>query len=260
MKQKTNFLLILSIFFMIGCSDKKKEMNIISIDKQTVIEDFEPSGITLCGNDIYSVSDEGSFLSIKNGVVEYIKIKSEVDYEGITCHNNRLFIAEEGNDNIIEIDFTGKILNNFDIDRKFKGEKVISKKGDGLESLTFYKEDDKSLYFFTSNQSKKFSGNDKSAILVIKVNKLSGKGIIDEYFPLKIKDISGIFYENDIVYFISDKNDKLYIADTQLNVLKDFHLVGDAQEGIFIQDNFLFIADDEGFIIKVELAEKLFDF
>jgi len=253
-------ILILSIaLFFSGCSEYKKENTFEKVKSFSVNKDFEPSGITFCKNTLFSVSDEGTLMSInKNNVIKYYKIKDEGDYEGITCHKDKLYLAEEGKDNIIEINLQGKILNEFNIDRKYNGEKVISKKGNGLESLAFFKEDIDNLYFFTSNQSNEFSGNDKSAIMVIKINKNSKKAKINKYFPLKIKDISGILYQDGLVYFISDKKDKLYLADENLNIFKEYNLFGDAQEGIFIKDNNIYIADDEGFILKAKIKKSLY--
>ena len=258
---KKIILIVLIALSIVGCNKNKTETKGSELKYSNSVKDtfknkdFEPSGIAYCEDKLIVVSDEGSIYNSK--LDNFFTVENGADLEGVTCNGSQIFVAEEGNDNILQISSRGTVIYDFNIDRKYHGKTVISKKGDGFEGLAFYKEDDKALYFFVANQSDDFKGKDKSAIFIVKVNKKSGKGKIIEYFALKIKDISGLDYKNNTLYFISDTTNKIYIADEKVNILKTYSIMGDAQEGIFIKGKTMYIADDEGYMYTVDLTEDL---
>lgn len=256
----TKILILATALIFSGCSysdhSESESLGATFTMTSQFKKDFEPSGVALCNNVIYVVSDEGTVAYGQRDSWNYFQIDDK-DFEGVSCNDKNLFIVEEGKDNILEFTFDGTLVKKYNIDRNFNGEKVINKKGDGLESLTFYKEDDRYLYFITANQSDDFIGDDKSAVIFIKADKHSGNSVIEKYFPVQIKDISGMFYNDGIIYFISDTTDTLYLADENMNIFKEFKITGEAQEGISIdfKNTKVYIADDEGSLLILELSK-----
>jgi uncharacterized protein YjiK len=211
---------------------------------------MEPSGIAIDNKgNILSVSDNGYI--IVNGLP--IRVKKKKDYEGITVSNdNRVFLVEEGKDRIISLDKKFKIKDKIKIDRKFKGDKVTSKKGNGFEALTFYKRIGEVDHFIVANQSKKFKGKDKSAVLFV-----DSTGKINKYIPLKIKDISGLHYKDGIIYLLSDKEQKLFLFDEEMNLLRSYNTPYEDLEGVFIDSLNLYFAQDTGKLFKIKLNHEL---
>lgn len=235
-------LIIMSLF--------GSEFNTIKIGNN-----FEPSGLAIKNNLIYVISDNGKLAIIENNKVIYNqKLSEKHDYEGITFDKDGfLYLMQESKDKIILLDKDFEILNKYEVNRRFNGVEVITKGGDGLESLAFHKQVNGKLYFFSANQSMKTSGKDQSAILYIEVNPVKETAEIIKYIPSEIVDISGIFVRFDKVYIISDTNNKIYLFDTDLNFKKSKHLPGESQEGIIITDkDVLYIAQDHGDVIYFE--------
>lgn len=226
-------------------------------------EKFEPSGISINNEKLYSISDNGILLTmnLNDKIEHYHKLKKK-DFEDISFSKlNNLYLVKEGKDNIIELNKESfEEINKFDIDRSFNGNIVLEKGDNGLESLSFVKETDTNIYFYSANQSNKFKGIDASAIFLLEINKKTKKGKIIEYFPMKIKDISSIDYKNDnLIYFISDKENKLYITNKDFEEFKIYKLPGENQEGIYLDENtmILYIAQDSGNILEIELTKEL---
>lgn len=225
-------------------------------------EKFEPSGVIIKNEKLYSISDNGILLTmnLSDRIENYNQLKKK-DFEDITFSKENLYLIEEGKDNVIELNKENfEKINKFDIDRTFNGNIVLEKGEDGLESLSFVKETDSNIYFYSANQSKKFEGNDASAILLLEINKKTKKGKIIEYFPMKIKDISSIDYKNDnLIIFISDKENALFITNKYFKELKKYNLPGKNQEGIYLDEETmtLYIAQDSGNILEINLKEEL---
>jgi hypothetical protein len=226
-------------------------------------EKFEPSGIYINNEKLYSISDNGILLTmnLSDKIENYHQLKKK-DFEDITfSKNDNLYLIEEGKDNIIELDTLNfQQINKFDIDRTFNGNVVLEKGEDGLESLSFVKETETNIYFYSANQSNKFTGTDASAIFLLEINKITKKGKIIEYFPMKIKDISSIDYKNDnLIYFISDKENSLFITNKDFKNFKKYNLPGKNQEGIYLDEitMILYIAQDSGNILEIQLDKDL---
>lgn len=222
--------------------------------------EFEPSGIDINDRgELVVVSDEGSVLLIDrqgNATRAYFEDR---DIEGVSFNKDfsKIYIADEATDNILEITMDEEIVHEYNIKRKFNGKKVLKKGGDGIEGLTFFKETEKSTFFYISNQSDNLEGIDRSSIMLVELNKKTEKGKIIEYYPIDIPDISGLFYDDTQkkIYFISDTTNKLYLTDTRLNIIDSIDLIADAQEGITIdfEERYLYIADDEGDIFMQKI-------
>lgn len=237
-------LLILSVFSVF----------LFSYETIELAGKFEPSGLGLKGSSIYVISDNGRIAIIENDKVVYKqKLLKKADYEGITFSDDGLlFVVEEGKDNIVSLNDDFVIVAKYNIPRTFNGEKILNKKGDGLESLVFHKQLGNKLYFYTANQSDEFSGDDKSAILYIEIDLYKKDAKIIKYSPSMINDISGLFIKDDNLYLISDTNNRIYLFDLELNLIKSTHLAGRSQEGIVIFKDKLYIAQDKGDIIVID--------
>jgi hypothetical protein len=227
---------LLMLVVMIGC------LNAIDF------RGLEPSGVTKLNGVTYIVSDNGKILVIdakgKEKVYEMNVKKKYRDFEGITTDGTLLFVAIEGKDAIMTLNTKLDVLSIVKVKRKFNGKKVIHKKGNGLESIAFLKKDGEVYSFVVANQSKKFKGKDKTAIMKVE---LDGKrATIVEYKALEHIDIAALCVYNDLIYSISDKEDKLIVFDMNFNVVKTHDIGSGEQEGLFIKDDIMYIADDEG--------------
>lgn len=300
--------IMLTIMAVAGLSSQAfaepKHLDLTSVSEYAMTDSkFEPSGLTISPDGtVWVVSDNGRIgvLDDKTKTVISAKMIRKGDYEGLAfAPNGDLYVVEEGEDDIHKLSKDGMFsMQAYNIKRKFNGNKVIRKKGNGLESLAFYKEDKSFIYFFTTNQSKKLLklkdevGNkdlieflnsegvegdvglvspnlpqveehkkkkkkkEISALLVIKINKLSGKAIISEYYPLQIKDMSALFFKNGHLFIVSDKQNSLFHFQKNccgVTLLESFKLTGDGQEGIAIAaDGDIYIAQDKGSVLRLK--------
>jgi len=299
------FFLLFASLLVLSQSLFATEIMLDGLKLQKVIEyfptdkKFEPSGLAVDKQGrVWVISDNGriGILDHKSRKIISKRMNRRGDYEGITFGpRGELFVVEEGADDIIKFTPNGMTsLAIYNIKRKFNGEKVIPKKGNGLESLAYYREDRKYWYFITTNQSKKiakhvtdlygtekfspdffsdesmladdFSINmsgtkDASAIIVIGISKLGSSNRIVEYYSVNIKDMSAVFYSKGNLFVVSDKENRLYHFQKNccgIVLLDSFPLVGNNQEGIVIDGNGdIYIAQDSGSVIKLVLKNKI---
>ncbi len=256
--KKNLFLLGLGVFiFLFGCSEKSNDNQPIKSETKIIKYKmkkggFEPSGVTKMGNDIYIVSDNGKIAIFKNNKVKYFKLKNKGDYEGITNDGKYLYIVSESRDSIKKFSKDLKFIKEYKIDRKFDGKKVLKKKGNGLEAITFLYEDEKGKHFIVANQSYKNKGKDKSALLFILI--FDNKALTYKYIPMKVVDISGLYYDEDKdeLYVLSDISDKVFVYKLKdMKLIKKFNVPGEEQEGIFKDTKYLYIADDKGKFFQI---------
>lgn len=252
------FILMSSVMF-------GKELSIINTDIIKTSSKIEPSGVVFNkkSKSVFIVSDNGYICEIKGSGEEICRRDKKRDLEGITIKDNGELIAiEEGKDNILYLNKDLSVNKNFSVDREFNGKLVLNKDGDGLESIAFHKSQGNLDFFFVANQSKKFDGDDKSAIFYISVDRNSffnKNASIISYFPSSIKDISDMTFHNNSLYVLSDKENKLYIYsffNDKLILENVFDIPGNDQEGIFIFDNKIYIAQDSGDIIVLTIGAK----
>lgn len=223
-------------------------------------KNIEPSGIAYIPNEkkLIIVSDNGYICDIYNDKSQLcFKPAKNKDFEGITYSEktpNYFYVVEEGKDNIFVFDIKSKkILSKFDVPRKYNGKKILNKKGNGLESIAFYKKEGKEIFFFVANQSKDFEGDDRSSIILIKSD--LKKAEIINYIPINIKDISDMTYYKNKLYVLSDKENKLYIFEyknKKLELKETNKIEGTDQEGITIYEKNMYIAQDSGGILKIK--------
>lgn len=191
-------------------------------------KDFEPSDVTVFKEHGYVCSDEGGVIKFD---LETFKKLGEYkfgkkDFEGMTHSENSIYLVEEGYDQIFKFE-NGVLSEKYVIGRRYRGETVFHPSGDGFESLAFYKEDKDFIWFYVANQSRKFEGEDKSAIALVKVYKKINIGFIEKYFPMKIKDISGMELKDNKLTIISDKENKMFLLDPDnMGILEEIRIPG----------------------------------
>lgn len=220
---------------------------------------LEPSGLVKLADDIIIVSDEGSICNLTKSFCR--TPRKGADFEGVTVSKNgEIFVVQEGKDNILKLNSNYEITNTYNVPRTFNGKTVLARKGNGLESLTYINEDENFYYFYTANQSKSFKGEDRSGLLMVSVNKTTDEVKILNYLPLRIKDISALHFSQQYksLFLVSDTKNKLFVFDSCLNLKTVYNLPGKDQEGIFIQDDTLYIAQDKGDILIIKVAPNTF--
>lgn len=237
-----------------------QQLDIINTIDIKTPKKIEPSGLTMTNEgQLLIVSDNGRLCKLQNEYLDCTKIKKG-DYEGIAYFNDTIFIAEEGNDNLLAFNKKLDLISKMDIPRVYKSEKVLDKESkNGIEGLSFLYEKDNRLYFSILNQSKKLFVEDSSAVIIISVDKsLKKDAQIEDIIKLGIKDLSGNFYYKGSLFVISDKTNILIELNLDTKeILNTYDLPGDGQEGIYIENNKLYIAEDSGNLKIYTLKKEL---
>jgi len=245
------YLVLITFFFFSFQNLVAKEKVIAKIPEASGIVYSEQS------NTLFVVNDEGTIyeLTLKGKTLREKKL-GKLDLEAVTIDNdkNRLLVANEEKDEIIILNIDDfSIIKKMKIKGKYKENKIIKKGKDGIEGLTLYKDK-----IYASNQSNKpYPKNDSSVIVILDYKdkkSLKIKDIIDHGY----KDIAGLCFYQDYLYFVSDDANLLIKYDiTAKKVVKEYKLSKKhAQEGItFDKKGRLFIADDNGQILKIKINE-----
>lgn len=221
----------------------------------------EASGICFSkkSNSLFVVGDEGYIyeLSLKGEILRK-KHMGNFDFEGIAIDekNALILVAVEGKDDIFIYSKDNlKLKSKISINRKYKDIKVLKKGGDGLEGITLYK----NKIYIANQSNKKYPKEDSSFIAILDYDLSKKKLKIKDIIDTKHKDIAGLSFYKDTLYFVSDKNSLLVKYDIEnRKVIKEYKLNKKfAQEGIaFDNKGNLYIADDKGKILKIKDFEK----
>jgi len=188
----------------------------------------EASGICEKDGKFYVANDEGRIYIVDGNKIIKYPFKG-YDFEGIYCGKNNLFLAVENKSEILKISYKMKIKDKIKL--KIKN----YSKAHGIEGIA--KKGDK---FYIVIQNKK-------EIYVFKKSKLVKK------LNIGIKDMSGIDIDGDILYVVSDKNDKLYFYDIKKEkIIKTKKLPKIATEGIVKTKDGFYLANDDGDIRKLK--------
>jgi len=238
------FILTLSLINIYGAS---------SIQDLKVIATIpEASGICFSKNTntLFVANDEGIVYEIsKEGNIIRKKIFSNYDLEGVACTKNKLYLAVEGNDNILVLKKdTLEIIKEIDISRTHGGINILKKdKSHGLEGIAIF-----NSKIYLSNQSyDMYPTEDSSVILTVDLYSNKKRNIID-ILNHTYTDIAGLTFRNNELYMLSDSEDLLI----NLYTLKEYKLPNFAQEGIaFDNQNNIYFADDDGRVLKGKFNE-----
>lgn len=275
MKLKTILIgtLALAVSAVAGTGEKMeldiKSMNVIDTPKK-----IEPSGLTFNENgNMIIVSDNGRICFENKSKMVCKKTKKKRDFEGASYDylNKRLYLAEEGKDNILvyrvkDIDKAKiKKVTTINIPRKKDSFTILGKDSkNGIEGLTFLYETEEKTFFAITNQSKKTKGEDSSLLIIISVETADLRAkvkktnaLVERYIETGIKDMSGLFFYKQKIYVISDKKDLLFSVNLDsLEIENKWNLPGEGQEGLFILHDQIFIAQDSGGVLNIKLNKE----
>jgi acylphosphatase len=210
------------------------------------------------GGDVFEFSADGRLLAQKT--------VRQADMEGIAVDpaTGRLYVAIEGAESILEVDpATLKAGREFAVPRAFHGKTMMKAGGQGIEAIAFApdRRNRNGGTFFVANQS--FNLNDtEDASVVFEVEapiraRDSGPAAatVLRFFTAPAVDISGLCYDAaaDCLYAISDATDRLMLWTRSGEVLREWALPGENQEGIAVDpDGFMYIAQDSGGVLKLK--------
>jgi len=225
-----------------------------SQDYKVIAKVPEASGICYASSSdtLFVANDEGKVYELSREGKRVRKLKlGKYDLEGVACDKDKLYFAIEKKERILVVEQKSlNILNNVKIVRKYDGKVVIKKDNDsGIEGITMI---NGTLYL--SNQSNRTYPN-KDASIVFAVDSIKKKktkitSIINHGFV----DIAGLSYYQDSLYMVSDKKNLLIQYDiAKQKTIATHKLPKFSQEGItFDNQGFVYFADDEGRVLKVE--------
>lgn len=239
------FLLILSLFAFTSCNkdvaipidgeDIDNDIYDLELIDSKLLDISEPSGLSWALNqkDLIVVDDNTNkafVIDIKGKVISEFPYIGD-DTEGITIDksNNEIWIAEEAESELIQLDHMGNKLQSYKIDIDRDSYKS------GLEGLTY---DSNNKIFYILNEA------EPGLLIKWQIN----GGIISETQLQFAQDYSGIFYDNvdQSLWILSDQSQELYYCDLNANVKQTFKLDYTKAEGIVIDptNGLLYIVSD----------------
>ena len=115
--------------------------------------------------------------------------------------------------------------------------------------------------FYVGNQAEKdHVAGDGSALIEVELPiRVAGEPRILNYYPQKLMDLSGLFYDfkTKHLFVLSDFNNLLTEMDLDGKVLNAYALPGESQEGVTRDGRGrLFIAQDYGGVLRLGVQEK----
>lgn len=210
----------------------------------------EASGIDYCPDSgrLIVVNDEGWYYEIDTeGRILHQNRVGEYDLEGVVCLQDKLIFVVE-NEGLLLFDKQSGATEKIVIDTNFQRKTVtlIDKKS-GIEGIAA-----KGDLLYLAKQTKK---SENSFIAVAKLEGNTAK--IVDLIDLKLSDLAGLTIHNDLLYIVSDQNDRLVVYDlAKKSLLQELKLPKSAQEGIaFDSKGLLYIADDDGYILRYSQKE-----
>jgi uncharacterized protein YjiK len=226
----------------------------------------EPSGI--CWHSeretLYVVGDEGDICEIEtDGTLIKKKRIRKADFEGV-AHDpatGLLYVAVEGDEAVLEINPDSlEVLREFDLPRKLNGRTVMSRKGQGIEGITFAPDSGhpQGGIFHIANQAFSLTNeNDLSAVFQFELplRDKAGEPKLMGYFEPGIVDLSGLHYDpaTGNLFVVSDMTNTVHEYSSDQALLRSYALPGENQEGITADNaGFWYIAQDSGGIIKLQ--------
>ena len=236
----TRLLMIPLLYTLVACTQNKAPNHaLVSIP--------EASGIAYCpqSNTLVIANDEGSYYEISpKGEIRQQYHLGDYDLEGVVCHPHSFVFAVE-NGYLLEVERQTQKQTKLTLNLGDKKIKISKKRG--IEGLAYH---DGLYYLSIQNKKRK-----PSKILVLKreANQLNLKHVIIH----PIQDAAGLVYQNEKLYIVSDKKEKLYRFDLKREEIEqEIKLKEFAQEGIaFDKDSNVYFADDDGGVFKYTRQE-----
>ncbi len=199
------------------------------------------------------VNDEGWIYRLStDGEISQKKYLGKYDLEGVTYDEkeDKLLLAVEGKNSILVLKRKNfKITKEVSIKKKFEKQLILEESKNGIEAITIIDGD-----VYVAKQSPLPSSKD---YVLIRLKNLKKKQVkIKKIYIHSYPDIAGLsFYKNNL-YMMSDKKNLLIKYDYKKNkTLQKIKLPSSAQEGICFDDKHLYIADDNGNVLKYTIKE-----
>jgi len=231
----------------------------------------EPSGIVyhLARETLFVVGDEGHVGEFSTDGAQINKVQlregDTADFEGITTDPNSglLYIAVESEAAILEIDPESlSLLRTFTIDGASSEVALLASNTRGIEAITFVTdaEHPQGGTFFLASQGTYRNVDDLLSLVVelqLPIRDETEDFVsvgISRYFTLEVYDLSGMYYDaaSDHLYLISDDEDTFLEVTREGEILRQFVLPGEEQEGVTMDaDGYLYIAQDSGGVVKI---------
>jgi len=232
----------------------------------------EPSGVCYhSGRKTLFVVDDSGVICECTTAGEIVRQKhlGNLDFEGITHDpaTGWLYVAVEGPDSILEVHpETLEARREFAVPRSVNGRTLLKEGGQGLEAIAFVPDP---LHphggtFLVANQGMNLQkkSQDVSGIFEVEAPvRAEGKAQPDgarivRFFLPELTDIAGLWYDSaqDIVYAVSDSEDRVVAFTRTGRRLQSWSLPGVNQEGIAVDANgCMYIAQDSGGVLKLKV-------
>jgi uncharacterized protein YjiK len=225
---------------------------------------FHPKRKTL-----FTVSDDGHIgeFRIDGTLVQRRHLLFE-DFEGIAVHTGTglLYVVIEGRDNVLEVDPEGLVIRReYDLARDFRGRKLFTLGGDGLEGIAFvpdHAHPEGGTFFVVNRAAHPKDLEDPPLVIEYELPVSSDsndelEGQILSYKLLPVTELSGLHYDSrvDRFYAISDDNDLLLELTAEGEIVSSHPLDAEDPEGIAMDSSgMLYIAQDSEGIIQFSRA------
>ncbi len=195
----------------------------IELEDDILLDIAEPSGLSWAINhkDLIVVDDRTNKAYIIDTKGKTLSDLSYVgdDTEGVTlgAANNTIWIAEEAESKLIELNASGSEINSYKIDINRGSKKK------GLEGLTY---DSKEKIFYILNEA------EPGLLIKWQIN----GGILSQKQLQFAQDYSGIFFDNadQSLWIVSDQSQKLFYCDKNAVVKQSFDLGFQKAEGVVV--------------------------
>jgi len=204
----------------------------------------EASGITYRKqtDTLIVANDEGSYYTLTTkGKILSKKRLGKYDLEGVVSDEDTLIFAIEDR-GLLVVDKKTDKKSVLMIDTNYEGKSIaLFNKKSGIEGIA--KVGDR---LYLAKQSKK---RKDSFIAVVQLG-TSPLAIVD-VIEHHIKDTAGLTYHKGYLYMVSDKEDLLLKYDLdKKKIVQKVHLMKGAWEGIAFDTKNVYLADDNGRIVK----------
>ncbi len=229
-------LLITFVLLTLACSKSPKGEVIAKIPEASGIAYNSKTDTLIVAN------DEGSYYELTtNGKILSKKKLGKYDLEGVVIDDDRLIFAVENKGLLLVNEKTGK-KKKVIVNSMYEGKKLsmFSKKA-GVEGIAKV-----GNIIYLAKQSKK-----KKSSFIAVVRLVPYPSRVVDVINHNIADTAGLTYHEGYLYMVSDKKDLLIKYDLdKKKIVKKISLNKRAWEGIAFDAKNVYLADDDGYIIK----------
>ncbi len=223
-------ILFLSTCFYLSCDKESTHTSQLELLNTYSIDVPEPSGLSISGNVLYTVSDNTNNvykLSTSGSVLQTIEFNGN-DLEGVSNYTNgKLLLVEERTKKIIELTITtGDYLShqmNYD----------NNEPNAGIEGIA-YNSNHQIIYFL----------NEKNPGKLFKLN--SSFNVIQSYNLDFANDYSGIFYDSslNLLWIVSDESQSINKCTLDGELLDSYFINVNKPEGIVVTNDKIYVVSD----------------